>query len=134
MNGGDKTIVKDSVLNKYCWISSTFTLPKHFEVSYQFLIQWKEKGGDSNLVIIQGTLNQDFIHHGVGPGVEGDEKIYHQYYQWVPLVLSLQVSHHSPAQFLGNILQFQISGCDVLLTSLDLEGGTLALVHQDSRD
>ena len=65
--------MKDSVLNKYCWISSTFTLPKHFE----------------------GTLNQDFIHHGVGPAVEDDEKIYHQYYQWVPLVLSLQVSHQS---------------------------------------
>ena len=91
MNGGDKTIVKDSVLNKYCWISSTFTLPKHFEVS-QF--SGKRKVGDSNVVIIQGTLNQDFIHHGVGPGVEGDEKIYHQYYQWVPLLLSLQVSHH----------------------------------------
>ena len=31
MGGGEK--VKDSVLNKYCWISSTFTLPRHFEVS-----------------------------------------------------------------------------------------------------
>ena len=110
MNGGDKTIVKDSVLNKYCWISSTFTLPKHFEVSYQFLIQWKEKGGDSNLVIIQGTLNQDFIHHGVGPGVEGDEKIYHQYYQWVPLVLSLQVSHrHQASPVSGKYLAILIS-------------------------
>merc|ERR1712142_597195 len=66
----DKGQVPDGVLNKYCWISSTFTLPKHFE----------------------GTQNDQFIHHGVGPDVEGDEKIYHAYYQWVPLMLSLQAA------------------------------------------
>ena len=36
MGGGEK--VKDSVLNKYCWISSTFTLPRHFEVSREQLV------------------------------------------------------------------------------------------------
>jgi len=66
----DKGQVPDGVLNKYCWISSTFTLPKHFA----------------------GTQNDQFIHHGVGPDVEGDEKIYHAYYQWVPLMLSLQAA------------------------------------------
>ena len=66
----DKGQVPGKVLNNYCWIMSTFTLPKHFE----------------------GVQNDDFIHHGVGPDVEGDEQIYHAYYQWVPLMLSLQVS------------------------------------------
>jgi len=96
MNGGDKTIVKDSVLNKYCWISSTFTLPKHFE----------------------GTLNQDFIHHGVGPAMEDDEKIYHQYYQWVPLVLSLQAAmfylpHWIWKQLEGGRLELIIAGLNM---------------------
>jgi len=66
----DKGQVPEGVLNKYCWISATFTLPKHFK----------------------GDQNGDFIHHGVGPDVEGDEKIYHAYYQWVPLMLSLQAA------------------------------------------
>jgi len=66
----DKGQVPGKILNNYCWISSTFTLPKHFE----------------------GAHGDDFIHHGVGPDVEGDEKIYHAYYQWVPLMLSLQAA------------------------------------------
>merc|ERR1711915_791002 len=66
----DKGQVPGPVINNYCWISATFTLPKHFE----------------------GTQNEEFIHHGVGPDVEGDEKIYHAYYQWVPLMLSMQAA------------------------------------------
>ena len=37
-------------------------------------------------------MKEDFIHFGVGPEIEDDEKTYHQYYQWVPLVLSLQAA------------------------------------------
>jgi len=66
----DKGQVPGPVINNYCWISATFTLPKHFE----------------------GAQNEQFIHHGVGPDVEGDEKIYHAYYQWVPLMLSMQAA------------------------------------------
>ena len=36
--------VPGTVINRYCWIMSTFTLPKHFE----------------------GETGEDFIHHGVG--------------------------------------------------------------------
>ena len=36
--------VPEVVINRYCWIMSTFTLPKHFE----------------------GEQGVDFIHHGVG--------------------------------------------------------------------
>ena len=36
--------VPGTVINRYCWIMSTFTLPKHFE----------------------GEIGEDFIHHGVG--------------------------------------------------------------------
>jgi len=60
--------VPGTVINRYCWIMSTFTLPKHFE----------------------GEIGEDFIHHGVGPHGDDDERIYHAYYQWVPLMLFFQ--------------------------------------------
>jgi len=60
--------VPQPIINRYCWIQSTFTLPKHFE----------------------GEIGEDFIHHGVGPHSEDDERIYHAYYQWVPLMLFFQ--------------------------------------------
>jgi len=63
--------VGGGLLNKYCWIMSTFTLPKHFT----------------------GEQGVDFIHHGVGPEEEGeDERLYHAYFQWVPLFLSFQAA------------------------------------------
>eukprot|EP00095_Tigriopus_kingsejongensis_P000291 maker-scaffold253_size237113-snap-gene-1.34 protein:Tk00291 transcript:maker-scaffold253_size237113-snap-gene-1.34-mRNA-1 annotation:"GJ15793" len=56
------------VINRYCWISSTFTLPKHFD----------------------GTPGEDINYIGVGPYNAKDERIYHAYYQWVPLFLAFQ--------------------------------------------
>ncbi|TRY79253.1 hypothetical protein TCAL_16083, partial [Tigriopus californicus] len=53
---------------QYCWMMSTFTLPKYFE----------------------GERGEDFVHPGVGFHTEEDEKVYHAYYQWVPLFLSFQ--------------------------------------------
>lgn len=53
---------------RYCWISSTFTLPKYFE----------------------GIQGEDFIYPGVGPSKKTDERVYHAYYQWVPFVLFFQ--------------------------------------------
>ena len=38
------TGIPAEVINRYCWIMSTFTLPKHY----------------------QGIEGEDFIHHGVG--------------------------------------------------------------------
>lgn len=65
----DKNIqVPATVINRYCWMRSTFTLPKYFE----------------------GEPGEDFIHPGVGFHTEEDETIEHAYYQWVPLFLSFQ--------------------------------------------
>ena len=36
--------IPDSIINRYCWIMSTFTLPKHYE----------------------GEIGDEFIHYGVG--------------------------------------------------------------------
>lgn len=65
-------ISKDSVpgnlLDTYCWIHKTFSVPT----------MWK------------GELGQDVAYPGVGPHTPGDPKVYHSYYQWVCFVLLLQ--------------------------------------------
>ncbi|XP_059086134.1 innexin inx2-like [Tigriopus californicus] len=55
------------LLNRYCWMMSTFTLPKYFH-----------------------TPTNETIYPGVGPFTGKDEKMYHAYYQWVPLFLFFQ--------------------------------------------
>jgi len=64
----EKVGIPTRVINNYCWIMNTFSLPAHYS----------------------GEKNVDFIHHGVGPHAMDDERIYHAYYQWVPIVLALQ--------------------------------------------
>jgi len=67
----DKGIgVDEGLINKYCWIMSTFTLPRH----------WED----------QAAINGHYIHPGVGPDAEDEDKQYHAYYQWVPLFLGFQ--------------------------------------------
>ena len=46
-----------------------------------------------NICVDQGTPGEDYLHHGVGPGIKDeDETLYHQYYQWVPLFLTMQAN------------------------------------------
>ena len=59
--------IRVDVINNYCFIQSTFTLPKHFKVNFE-----------------QEALI------GVGTHTKDDETKYHAYYQWVPFVLFLQ--------------------------------------------
>ena len=37
-----------------------------------------------------GVKGEDFAYPGLAQPQQGDEKIYHAYYQWVPFVLLLQ--------------------------------------------
>jgi len=67
INKGQPDVV-GPIVQKYCWIMSTFTLPRYYE----------------------GVQGQDVMYHGVGPIEEGDETVYHAYYQWVPLMLMFQ--------------------------------------------
>ena len=61
--------IPGNVLNTYCWIMSTFSVPNS----------------------AGGTRGQDFAYEGVQPYIEGkSERIHHAYYQWVPFVLFLQ--------------------------------------------
>ena len=63
--------VPDHVINTYCWITYTFTLP------YQ-------------MNKLQG---REVAHPGIGNQIADQEESerYHSYYQWVPFMLFFQV-------------------------------------------
>lgn len=58
-----------SVMDTYCWIYSTFTIPNR----------------------LTGTVGKDVVQPGVASHVEGEDEVkYHKYYQWVCFVLFFQ--------------------------------------------
>ena len=59
--------VATHVINTYCWITYTFSLPHE-----------------------QGRMGHHVAHPGLGNEYEHTEKRYHSYYQWVPFVLFFQ--------------------------------------------
>ena len=64
------------VINTYCFISTTFSVPELVE---------KAPGGEAEAAV-----------RGLGPyDAETDDVTYHAYYQWVPFVLFAQVRPRS---------------------------------------
>ena len=63
----DRTI-PTGVMDTYCWIHSTFTLPQR----------------------VMGDAKDNVAHPGLGPVSYGDETTQHKYYQWVCFVLFFQ--------------------------------------------
>jgi len=61
--------VLGGMVNQYCWIMGTYTVPRH----------WDKTAGTEGVA-----------YPGVGPMEDGDDVTYHAYYQWVPIVLILQ--------------------------------------------
>ena len=61
--------IPEDVLNTYCWIHSTYTIPSAF---------WKRIG-------------IDVAHPGIDKTMDPDERRYHKYYQWVCFCLFFQV-------------------------------------------
>ena len=66
----DSWTIPQNVINTYCYVLTTFTLPKH----------WNSK------------LGFEAAQPGVGDYGPDDDVTYKAYYQWVPFVLFLQVS------------------------------------------
>ncbi|KAF4517912.1 hypothetical protein B566_EDAN001866 [Ephemera danica] len=63
-----------AVMDTYCWIHSTFTIPNRF------------KGTLASIFV-----GRDHAHPGVGPEMpNNDTRTYHKYYQWVCFVLFFQ--------------------------------------------
>ena len=48
------TNIGANIINNYCWIMSTYTLPRHFN----------------------GTPGQDFLHHGVGQYIKTQKEFW----------------------------------------------------------
>ena len=72
----DSWTIPQNVINTYCFVLKTFTLPRH----------WNSK------------IGYESAHRGVGNFVPGrgeenpgDDVTYQAYYQWVPFVLFFQV-------------------------------------------
>lgn len=63
--------IPEDVLNTYCWIHSTYTIPSAF---------WKRIG-------------IDVAHPGIDKTIDPEERRYVKYYQWVCFCLFFQVSH-----------------------------------------
>jgi len=68
MHGGS---IPDEVINSYCWIQGTFSVPRHYR-DFDTQIGW------------------DVSQTGVGPYHPGEYIEVKAYYQWVPFVLFLQ--------------------------------------------
>lgn len=67
----DSWTIPQNVINTYCYVLTTFTIPKH----------WNTKIGHDSAQIGVGHYNP-----------KNDDVTYKAYYQWVPFVLFLQVS------------------------------------------
>ncbi|XP_063868593.1 innexin inx2-like isoform X1 [Scylla paramamosain] len=61
----DHPLMKEDMIKTYCWLHTTFTLPRHYKGAGQ-------------------------IYPGIGATTSNGEFVYHAYYQWVPFVLFLQ--------------------------------------------
>ncbi|KAK4030986.1 innexin inx3 [Daphnia magna] len=69
----DDAISRPEVINTYCWIQHTFTLPGSSKLAGGKVVEYPQ------------------AFQGVGPAYEGQgERRIHSYYQWVPFVLFLQ--------------------------------------------
>lgn len=60
--------VSSDVLDVYCWISDTYTMPS----------------------LLDKKVGEDISHPGIGHSTNPDDRKYHKYYQWVTLFVALQ--------------------------------------------
>ena len=79
----DSWTIPQNVINTYCYVLTTFTIPKH----------WNTKIGHDSAQIGVGHYNP-----------KNDDVTYKAYYQWVPFVLFLQVSKMSFKSRVDDIL------------------------------
>ena len=73
-----KSVIPEKMLDSYCWIHSTFTVPS----------RWDAKVG------------KEVVYPGIAPVKEGQDKQYYKWYQWVVFFLTFQcVMFYLPRYF-----------------------------------
>ena len=80
--------IPEDVLNTYCWIHSTYTIPSAF---------WKRIGNLSNKTIMikmMIIIGIDVAHPGIDKTIDPEERRYVRYYQWVCFCLFFQVKKY----------------------------------------
>ncbi|KAF2358623.1 Innexin [Trinorchestia longiramus] len=107
---GSSAYLNDDVVNTYCWIHSTFTLPRYLHG--------------------QGSLP----YPGIGQALPDDDVTRHAYYQWVPFVLVFQgllfyVPHWLWKTWEGKKIQSITAGLSVPILSSKDKKEKLALVR-----
>ncbi len=83
--------IPEDVLNTYCWIHSTYTIPSAF---------WKRIG-------------VDVAHPGIDKTIDPEERRYVKYYQWVCFCLFFQVS--AMLKKVSKAVSIQISNVNIEL-------------------
>jgi len=78
-----KDAVPSGVMDTYCWVHSTFTLPD----------RWDQEEGS------------EVAHPFVGSQTEGERTVHHRYYQWVCFTLFLQALMFAVPNFLWKKLE-----------------------------
>ena len=81
--------IPEDVLNTYCWIHSTYTIPSAF---------WKRIG-------------IDVAHPGIDKTVDPEERRYVRYYQWVCFCLFFQVGWRCPLSIGWCVMEETYEGC-----------------------
>ena len=89
--------IPEDVLNTYCWIHSTYTIPSAF---------WKRIG-------------IDVAHPGIDKTIDPEERRYVKYYQWVCFCLFFQVRKYN-IQFCFCILHMSCFKSTFTILSLHL--------------
>ena len=82
--------IPEDVLNTYCWIHSTYTIPSAF---------WKRIGNLSKMnlhimiILMMIIIGIDVAHPGIDKTIDPEERRYVRYYQWVCFCLFFQVKN-----------------------------------------
>lgn len=99
--------VASRAITSYCWVSSTFSVPKHFDKA----------------------VPEEVPHPGVGPYLEEDERVYHAYYIWVPHFLTLQAILF----YLPHLIWKSVGAKEVNGVIAGLDSYTLSKEQRDTR-
>lgn len=91
--------ISDKIWNQYCWMSTTFTLPYSGE-----------------------DIGTEVPHPGLDTSIKGQDRVYHQYYQWVCFTLFLQAIMFAIPHFLWKL--WEGGKLKTLSTGLEFTLGT----------